>query len=182
MVYHNFAIHQNLRRSKFSKICPNMGSQRVTKTFFKILKLRYQNPKIHQNWLSSPKFWRKFLKRELPNFGDDPRCWSIWIPAVAFPSLSQNNSSTCFKCAVKIGNNLVFKKRITKFQKTRCRKHPEQMAYDDYFQISEASLETVEMAAKFEPRWKTCHFSKLLYFKIIKSKFFLWQICPDYDR
>ena len=44
VVYHNFAISPKWRKSKFSKICPNMGEQRVTK-FFKILKSISKSPK-----------------------------------------------------------------------------------------------------------------------------------------
>ena len=50
-----------MRNSKFSKIGQNIGEQSL-QTFFKILK-SISKSQNHQNWLSSPKFWRKFLKQ-----------------------------------------------------------------------------------------------------------------------
>ena len=53
-------FHQNSKVKNFEKIVPIWGNTRH-KIFSKFWS-RYQNHQNLQNWLSSPKFWRKFLK------------------------------------------------------------------------------------------------------------------------
>ena len=60
VVYRNFAISSKCESQnfpKFVRIWPN----KCYKIFSKFWS-RYQNHQNLQNWLSSPKFWRKFLK------------------------------------------------------------------------------------------------------------------------
>ena len=60
VVYHNFAIPPKFESQNFPKFVP-IWANNSSQDFFKILKSipKSQN---HQNWLKSPKFWRKFLK------------------------------------------------------------------------------------------------------------------------
>ena len=66
VVYCNFGIFQNYQNQNFLKLIPVCGNKRY-KIFSKIFKsiwtkISPKSIKISQNWLKSPKFWRKFLK------------------------------------------------------------------------------------------------------------------------
>ena len=65
-------FHQNSKVKIFQNLS-QYGVTTVTKTFSKFWS-RYQNHQNLQNWLSSPKFWRKFLKHaDLTSF------FVVWI-------------------------------------------------------------------------------------------------------
>ena len=96
-----FIITLRFHQNSMVKIFQNWsqyGRNNASQTFFKILKSipKSQN---HQNWLKSPKFWRKFLKR--PISSRTPRSWpQRKIPRRPWKN-SKSSSSTGISAALR---------------------------------------------------------------------------------